>query len=248
MGTPHMASHERITRALRDAIASGELPVGASLPSEADLCAAYGTSRGPVRHALSTLKAEGLIETQQGRAARVASRALRQTVVEFMYFSRFARGTGRKPSARTIVVERRAADAAEAVALGTDAGCPVIRLLRLRLLDGEPTMLERSTYREHVGAMLFGIDIDGGSITERLAARGVDYATVEQELDAVAANTTDAEHLGVSVGAPLLRQRRIARDAAGVAFEFADDRYRPDLVTFTIRNDNPRILRDESQA
>lgn len=100
-------------------------------------------------------------------------------------------------------------------------------------------MLERSCFREDVGDLLFGIDIDAGSITERLAGQGVDYAEFVQEIDAVSADDTDAQHLGVAVGAPLLRSRRVARDRSGAVIEYADDRYRPDLVTFTTRDVNP---------
>ncbi|WP_208640984.1 GntR family transcriptional regulator [Streptomyces carpinensis] len=231
--------HERIARALREAIASGELPVGASLPSEADLCAAHGTSRGPVRHALATLRAEGLIETRQGRPARVASPVLRQPMAGFTYFTRFARAAGRVPSARTLEIVRCRPEPREAAVLHVDEDTTVVRLLRLRLLDGLPTMLERSVFREGVGQLLFGVDVEHGSVTERLAAQGVDLGSVDQEIDAVAADAVDARHLDVSAGAPLLRQRRVAREPNGTAFEVADDRYRPDMVTFFVRDERP---------
>src|SRR5215470_12181681 len=113
MGEGKMAAHEVIAAQLRESITSGALPVGANLPSEAELCAAHGTSRGPVRQALATLAAEGLVVTSQGRAARVASRARRQTVVEYMYFSRFARAAGGAAGARTIQIARRPASVNE---------------------------------------------------------------------------------------------------------------------------------------
>ncbi|MNI98974.1 UTRA domain protein [compost metagenome] len=46
-------------------------------------------------------------------------------------------------------------------------------------------------------------------------------------IDAVAADETDADLLEVAVGAPLLRERRTTRNAAGVPVEYADDRYLP---------------------
>ncbi|HEY5855769.1 MAG TPA: UTRA domain-containing protein, partial [Aldersonia sp.] len=42
--------------------------------------------------------------------------------------------------------------------------------------------------------------------------------------------------LGIDPGSPLLRERRTSRDQHGNPFEFADDRYRPDLVAFSIVN------------
>jgi GntR family transcriptional regulator len=125
-----------------------------------------------------------------------------------------------------------------------DEEATVVRLLRLRLLDGLPTMLERSVFREEVGRLLFGVRVEHGSVTERPAAQGVEFGSVDQEIDAVAADTVDASHLEVSAGAPLLRQRRVARDRSGTAFEFADDRYRPDMVTFFVRDERPRVTPD----
>jgi GntR family transcriptional regulator len=241
MGEAKMAAHAVIAARLRESITAGALPVGANLPSEAELCAAHGTSRGPVRQALATLAAEGLVVTSQGRAARVASRARRQTVVEYTYFSRFARLVGGIAGARTIQIVRRPASVLEATRLEIEVGAPIVHNLRLRFLDGEPTMLERSYFREDVGDLLFGIDIDAGSITERLAAAGVDYAEFVQEIDALAADEVDALHLGLTEGAPLLRQRRTSLDRSGRPIEYADDRYRPDLVTFTTRDLNPKL-------
>lgn len=241
MSERRVTAYELIAAHLRELIMSGELAVGADIPSEAELCARFGTSRGPVRQALATLVADGLIVTSKGRAARVASRALRRTNIEFMYFSRFARSIGGTAGARTLEIVRRPAAAAEAERLEIGTGDMLVYNLRLRLLNDEPTMLERTRYREDVGQLLFEIDIDAGSITESLSDLGVRYGEVVQEIDAVAADEIDALHLGVANGAPLLRHRRTTRDRFGRVVEYGDDRYRPDLVTFTTRDIIPRF-------
>lgn len=241
MGEQRISAYEVIATHLRRLILSGELPVGADLPSETELCARFGTSRGPARQALATLVADGLIVTSKGRAARVASRTPRRTNIEFMYFSRFARSVGGTAGARTMEIMRRPASAAEAASLEINVGDMLVYNLRLRLLNGQPTMLERTRYREDVGRLLFGIDIDAGSITESLADAGVRYGEVIQEIDAVAADEVDALHLDIDKGAPLLRHRRTTRDLSGRVIEYGDDRYRPDLVTFTTRDIIPRL-------
>ncbi|MDF2585717.1 MAG: GntR family transcriptional regulator, partial [Mycobacterium sp.] len=112
----------------------------------------------------------------------------------------------------------------------------VVEVMRVRLLDGEPAMIERSTFIDAVGSLLFEFDTDSGSMTDYLATRGIHFDTMEHVLDAVAATEVDAENLGIDIGGPLLRERRTSRDPDGVVFEFADDRYRPDLVAFSIVN------------
>lgn len=57
---PPLAEAERVTRQLRDQIVDGDRPPGSRLV-ERELAAALGVSRVPVREALQTLAAEGLV-------------------------------------------------------------------------------------------------------------------------------------------------------------------------------------------
>ena len=228
--------HEHVAEVLRTRITRGEYPIGASLPTEITLCEEFKVSRGPVRQALSTLKNEGLIQLARGKPAVVRSRDVRQTLDTFTPFTQWAQRNGRKAGSRTLEVARRRAKEPAAIALGLSTEDFVVDVVRVRLLDGEPTMLERSTYVESVGAMLFEFDTDSGSMTDYLASKGVSFASMEHVLDAVAATPVDAASLGVDRGSPLLRELRTSRDERGSAFEFADDRYRPDLVAFSITN------------
>ena len=127
--------------------------------------------------------------------------------------------------------------------------------LRVRLLDGEPVMVERATFVEPGGRLLFDFDPDSGSIYAYHTAEGVDLRSARHTFDAVPAGDLDSEFLGVPVGAPLLRERRRATSADGTPLEYGDDRYRPDRVTFTIDNSRPtsvglprdlRILKESS--
>lgn len=228
--------HERIAAELRRQISSGQLVVGEPLPSESQLCAQWNASRGPIRQALATLRAEGMIGGGRGKPPVVRKQALSQPFETFLSFSRWVSGLGRVHGQRTVEVARRPATAEIADELNVDEGDPVVQVLRLRLIDDRPTMIERSTFVEPVGRLLFDFDCDSGSIYAYLAGQGVDITVARHLIDAVAADDTDSELLGVPGGAPLLRERRRASDAAGDPVEFSDDRYRPDLVSFAIEN------------
>ncbi|GJJ22572.1 GntR family transcriptional regulator [Mycolicibacterium mageritense] len=56
---------------LKDKILAGDLPPGHKLPSEAELIDEFGVSRTVVREAVTRLRAEGLVETFQGRGSFV---------------------------------------------------------------------------------------------------------------------------------------------------------------------------------
>lgn len=62
---------QRVVAGLKDKIFAGELPLGEKLPSEAELIDEFGVSRTVVREAVTRLRAEGLIETFQGRGSFV---------------------------------------------------------------------------------------------------------------------------------------------------------------------------------
>lgn len=68
--------YQRIAGELRDSIASGELPPGMPLPPARELMDRYETTKSTVAAAISLLKAEGLVESQQGRDTRVKRRNL----------------------------------------------------------------------------------------------------------------------------------------------------------------------------
>lgn len=235
MASPR-SRHEHVAAVLRQRITRQQYRIGESLPTESALCTEFDVSRGPVRQALATLKNEGLIRVSRGKPAVVRSHDVRQTLDTFTPFTQWAQRNGRTAGSRTLEVARRRAGEPAAAALGLSTDDFVVEVLRVRLLDGEPTMLERSTFVDTVGSLLFEFDTDSGSMTDYLADRGVHFESMEHVLDAIAAPALDAEALGIEVGSPLLRERRTSRDEHGVAFEYADDRYRPDLVAFSIVN------------
>jgi len=226
--------YKQIADELRSRIASGDLAPGADVPTEAELAGRWRTSRGPIRNALAELRHEGLIETTRGRPARVLDRKAHQAVDVSIAFTRWARDIGAIPGAVTQELSLRRADADKARALGVALGDSIVEVLRLRLLDGTPTMLERLCYTEIAGRALFGVDLDAVSITEVLEAHGFSSLDVVHEIDAVAADPLDARHLEVAEGSPVLRLHRVTRAADGRIFEASEDRYRSDIVRFTV--------------
>lgn len=234
--------HASVAADLRARILSGELPEGASIPSESQLVQTYGASRGTVRTALQALRREGLIGGGQGRPPTVRAAVPGQPFESLLSFSAWARKIGREPGQRTVEIARRAAGDDVAAALGLAPEAPVIEVLRVRSLDDEPVMVERSCFVEAVGRLLFDFDPDAGSIYAHLADLGVELDRARHTIDAVAADDVDADLLGIEPGAPLLRERRRATAGDGTPIEYSDDRYRPDRVTFTIDNTRPGSL------
>jgi GntR family transcriptional regulator len=151
-------------------------------------------------------------------------------------FSMWAQQTGHVAAARTLELARRPARADAAMALGLELGAPVFEYRRVRLLDGEPVMIEQTTFVEWVGRLLLDCDLDGGSVYAQLGARGVKLAEAQQSIVAIAATAELASLLEVPRRAPLLEVRRCTLDPDGVPLEWSIDIYRGDAFAITIQN------------
>ncbi|MFD3326834.1 GntR family transcriptional regulator [Streptomyces sp. NPDC058701] len=226
-----------IAAALRVAIASGELPVGGQLPSESDLAARWSASRGTVRQAVATLAAEGLIGSRQGARRIVLRHERRHSFGELNSFAQWAEGVGHEAGSRFLSRVRRPATTEEADRLHLAPGTGILAVLRLRLLDGEPVMVERTAYADWVAAAVEAMPEDCRSVMDALAeGSGVVAHYGEHLIDALAAGSEDARLLGIRRGSPLLRQRHVSATAAARPIEWSDDRYRAGSVTFSVSN------------
>lgn len=229
-------AHARLADALRDAIEQGDLHPGDALPGDAALTAATGLSRGTVRQAVAALRAEGLVQTRQGARTTVLARPRHQPFSELLSFSAWARTIGAEPSARVVELGRRALADEVADELRVPHGAPCWTLLRVRLLDGVPTLVERAAYPEPIGALLVEADLEGGSVYAALAERGVVVASGHHRISAVGADVETAALLDVRPGTPLLRQERTVFAADGTPIECSDDRWRGDAIVLDAAN------------
>ncbi|MFD5631701.1 MULTISPECIES: GntR family transcriptional regulator [unclassified Streptomyces] len=231
------ARHEEIAEELRRAIDREEYTVGSLLPAETEVAARYAVSRGTVRQAFASLTAEGLIGSRQGARRVVLAGRRSQSFAELRSFAQWARAMGREATGRVVAQEYRPATAEDAVRLQLPEETAVLHVLRVRGLDGEPVLLERTVYADWISPAVEAIEPDCPSVTQHLLEEtGLVFAYGEHVIDAVAASAQDAELLGVRRTSPLLRVRRVTTTREGRPVEWSDDRYRSDAVSFSVHN------------
>ncbi len=236
-GVPRSASlYRKVAEDIKAAIAAGGYAAGTRLPSEHELAERYSVSRGTIRQAFAALRADGVIASRRGARRVVVGGPRVQSFGELLSFSRWARAMDEVPGGRVVAMQRRPAKPAEAERLAVPSGAQVYHLTRVRLLSGHPVMIERGVYPDRVGVLVAGMDLEQESITERLEEMGVVFADAEHVIDAVPATAGDARLLGVRPRVPMLRERRLTTDLAGVPVEWSDDRYLGGAVAFSVRN------------
>lgn len=205
--------YSRIKDALLQRLVSGEWPPGTLLPSEIALAAEYGVSQGTLRKALDELAAEKLVVRQQGRGTVVARHDTERSLFQFFHIHG-ADGRRQLPDSMVLGVSNAMANREEAAALELESRSRVLRIARVRYLDGQPAMVETLS----LPRVLFpGLGEGEEPLPNALYALyqrryGINVTRASEQLRAVAADPHDAEQLGIEPGTPLLEIRRIARD------------------------------------
>ena len=131
-----------ITR-LRSDIAAGVYPVHSRIPTEQELCSTYQVSRVTVRKALLELTQEGLLKRHQGKGTFVSIPRIRRDLRDINSFNDTCRMMRCTPSTQLLHASVIAAtqDDRTELLLENDAR-QVIEIVRLRLADNIPVMLE----------------------------------------------------------------------------------------------------------
>jgi GntR family transcriptional regulator len=230
---PGLSRYAALAAALRARIVAGEWPPGTALPAEDRLAAEHGVALGTLRRALELLADEGLIDRRQGRGTFVRAGLSGSTLLRFFRFG----DEGRVPASR--IVSRRAvhADAEVAQRLGVARGEPVLRLQRVRAIDGAPCLVEDLWLPlPAFDALAHGATDDWGDLLYPL------YATrcglhVHRAVDSIRFEALGAAHaklLALAPGHPCACVERVAYDLAGRALEFRRTRGDAHAFRYTV--------------
>lgn len=95
-----------IARYVRGRIFDGELRLGDAIPSESELVAMFGTTRGTVRAAVDLLVAEGLVRRAHGKGTFVQLRPIRHNIWNLGGFTDSLRGRSEAAVAKVVSTRR----------------------------------------------------------------------------------------------------------------------------------------------
>lgn len=220
---------------LRGDIAEGRYGQGERLPTEAVLAARFGVNRHTVRHAISALVDEGLVHTRRGSGAFVAATPTDYPIGKRVRFHENLRAAGREPAKQVLSLETRAATGGEAKALQIASGAPVLAYHGLSMADGQPIALAEALFPlDRLAGLEEAMKVEKG-ITAALSAIGVaDYTRVSTRVTAVLATATQALHLRIAEGAPLIRTSSLSVDPYDQPVELGRTWFAGDKVTLTL--------------
>jgi GntR family transcriptional regulator len=208
---------------LRVAIRNGDLAPGEKLPSERELVERYGTAAQTARQAVSTLKAEGLVDGQAGRGVFVRKPPPIFRVGSERY-ARWRRDEGKAPlqaevEARGLewsqeILELATVPAPEWVSkwFGIPSGTKVFVRRRRTWVEGAPTQLADSYYRlkDVRGTRIMQEDTGPGGGYARLEERGLRLRRFREEIAIRMPTPEEQRGLQLGPGIPVAELHRIA--------------------------------------
>lgn len=230
--------YRRLAERLRADIAAGRHPVGASLPTESELCERHGVSRHTVREALRQLVDLGLIERRQGAGSRVVATAPPVAYVHTIRSLDELQGYTRDTALEVTGSELATLDAAEAAILRWPAGTRWLRIRGLRWTADRTGKVCDVTIYAHArfAALLGDVGRAGVPVHALIESRsGERVAEAVQEISAAPMPAAAARALGSRAGAPALRIVRRYLDASGGPMLVAVNWHLADSFTYSIR-------------
>lgn len=214
--------YQRLHDHLAQQIATKHWRPGEAIPTEAALSAEYLLSTGTVRKAVDALVNEGLLERQQGRGTFVRRPQFQSSLFRFFRFQTTA-GERQIPESRIFSIEPLLAPLEVAQALGISADAAVIRIIRVRVLNGQPFLAEEIWLPSARFRALLDINlaVEGPllyPIYEKVCGQVVAYA--EESLTAQSVDDVHAQLLQIPVSSPVVVIERLARDYADTPLEW----------------------------
>ncbi|MDY0977266.1 GntR family transcriptional regulator [Massilia sp. CFBP9012] len=228
-GGPDAPLYRQLAARLQQELESGRHAPNAPLPAERELAASFSVSRDTVRKAIRLLEEQGVVYSDHGRGTFAAPESVRQMSRFLDSFTDDAIKRGGVPGQRILGLEPVEADMALASLLQIEAGTPLLRLRRLRLLNGSAVGLQDSFLHLPEGATIRRQQLEAKGSLYRLLAEdlGVRPSESLESLSAVAARPEESELLGVAPGSPLLACERITLSDRRQPIEYCEMRYVP---------------------
>ena len=206
---------------LRDEIRTGRYQRGDTLPPEDELARSFAVSRVTIRSAMSSLERDGLIERRQGIGTFVAGRMQpSETHAPVTDLIAHIADIHRTTTVKLIELELVGCPAELQTSFGCSADEIFQRAVRVRLLKEQPEFFITTFIPQAIARHIDETALETTSIYELLARAGHRLHSGTQIISAQLATPFVGGHLGVAVGAPLIRVRRQHMDEDGRPVEY----------------------------
>jgi GntR family transcriptional regulator len=160
----YITKHRQIIEALNEEIQEERLKPYDRLPSEKELCARWQASRSTVRKAMDQLADRGRIFRVPGKGSFVAFPKILHQTSHILSFSEKMKAQGFEVETKLIAKEIVEAKEEIAAALKLAKSARVLKIQRLRIVKGEPLVLQTAFMPANLCENLMKEDLESKSL------------------------------------------------------------------------------------
>ena len=234
--------YHQIFLQLREEITSGERAFGSRLPTEQELSALFAVSRITARRALAELAENHLVERKRRVGTHVIYRSparplqgnIEKALESLLNF-------GRATQVKLLEVDKVPARPPIDEALHLAEGATVLRVVRVRWLDGQPLAHFVSYIPEDVGAKMTRAKLKSTPMLTLIEEAGVQIGSATQTISATLADAGLSTSLHVDIGSPILRVSRTVLDVNGRPVQHILGQFRPDRYQIRLDLSSSRV-------
>ncbi|MBO8163586.1 MAG: GntR family transcriptional regulator [Brevibacillus sp.] len=231
--------YQIIANEIRERILTGYYPSDQPIPDELSLAEQFGCSRMTMKKALEVLVLEGLLYRKRGHGTFILKSALQQDRVNVL--DKETKGlteTAKGKKVTSHVVQFNVEFPIETVAnyLAIETTDPVYKIIRVRYVDGEPFVIEK-TYMPVQRVPGINEEVLRGSIYQYIQGKlGLTIASTHKMIRADKPDELDREYLKCAFDDPVLEVEQIVFLGSGQPFEYSFSRHRYDKFVFKTVN------------
>lgn len=227
----------QLAETLRAQIESGALKPGAQLPSERELGEQLGISRMTVRQAITYLAQKGTLVIKPGVGTFAAEPKLTYDALQLLGFTEEMMAQGRVVASRVLEQTIVSPSATVVAKLGLDDKARTLKIVRLRLEDETPLLLETIHIPAALCPRLEKQDLARNSLYALLENKyGIVLKHARQTFEATNANEHEAELLGVQPQTPMILSEGVTFSESNVPIEHFKAVYRGDRFKFELES------------
>lgn len=190
-----------IVEQLRSRIQAGEFGRNGKLPTEEQLMEQYGATRYGVRKALGSLADMGIVFSMRGSGVYVRDARERKDYMPINSMRGLSSEyPGRKVRSDVRELSMLRADVGLAEKLRCDVGTQAWRVIRVRIIDGEPWFYEKSWFPKDVVPYLDLRIAEGSLFGYARNVLGLHFGYTDKVFDVCELNGEEAHELGLAEG------------------------------------------------
>ena len=228
--------YTQLIKLIKGCIEDGSLAVGDMLPSELEICEHFDISRSTARQALLSLEKEGLLVRERGRGTFVSKPKINHGLGNIYDFGAELRSIGVALRTKVLAFERLEAPGAElSRRLGLKKGEGIYKIVRLRIAESEPLILETMFVPMKYCPRLTRETVEQGSLHRRIFEHsGIVPSQAVETYNCAVIDKNEAALMKCKPGSSAFFIQRTSRGEDGEIFEISVMLLRGDRCKYEI--------------